>query len=115
MIYALRLFEVDVAKCADFTSAFDYGGLWQEIAGTLPGHLFTHLLRHEGNRNIYLAIEFWESETHFMRSRKSVQVIALSRWIQSSARAYFNLGTFRFRNPDRASITSLNSCSEKHE
>jgi hypothetical protein len=73
MIYVLRLFEVDAVECAAFTSAFDPGGLWLEIAGPLSGHLFTHLLRHEGKRLIFLAVEFWASEEHFARSRESAQ------------------------------------------
>lgn len=100
MIYVLHLFEADAAKCAAFTSAFDQGGFWLKIASTIPGHLFTHLLKQQGKPNIFLAIEFWVSEAHFARARDSVQVQALDRWIGSATIAHFNLGIFQFRGLD---------------
>ena len=97
MIYVLHLFEADAAKCAAFTSAFDQGGFWLKIASTIPGHLFTHLLKQQGKPNIFLAIEFWVSEAHFARSRDSVQVQALDRWIGLATIAHLNVGIFQFR------------------
>lgn len=115
MIYALRLFEVDAAKCVAFTSAFDQGGLWYETAAKLPGHLFTQLLRHEGKRQIYLAFEFWDTEELFLLSRKSVSAIALHYWAQSAARYCLNLGTFHFRNADHESTSCQNPRIGKYE
>lgn len=109
MIYVLRLFEVDAAERTAFTSAFDYGGLWQEIAGTIPGYLFTHLLRHENSHRTYLAIEFWDTEEHFAHSRKSLQVLALRRWIQFSTRAHFSLGAFCFTSYDGTTASGQNA------
>lgn len=100
MIYVLRLFHVDAAERAAFTSAFDQGGFWLKIASTIPGHLFTHLLKQQGKPNFFLAIEFWVSEEHLERSRDSVRVQTLDRWIRSATRAQFNLGIFQFRSLD---------------
>lgn len=100
MTYVLRLFEVNAVQRAAFTSAFDYGGLWQEIASTLPGHLFTHLLKHAGIPDLYLAIEFWDTEEHFASAHESAQVLALHQWLRSSTRAHYSFGAFHFRSHD---------------
>ncbi len=93
MIYVLHLFEVDAAECAAFTSAFDPGCFWLKIVSTILGH-------QQGKPNIFLGIEFWVSEEHFLRSRDSVRVHSLDHWIRSATVADFNLGIFQFRDPD---------------
>lgn len=96
MIYVLRLFEVDAAECAAFTSAFAPGGLWHEIAATISGHVHTQLMQQHGKQYAFLTLEFWQSEEHYRRSRESLLVRALLEWLRSTTREHHCIGVFHF-------------------
>jgi hypothetical protein len=43
----------------------------------LLGHLHTQLLRHSSPPRIHLALESWDSESHYIRARRSVPFVAM--------------------------------------
>jgi hypothetical protein len=69
MIYAVRLYTVDVSSLPVFAAAFRRGGLWTDIARLFPGHIHTDLLRNPSDSSKFLSIEFWSSVPALVAAR----------------------------------------------
>jgi len=100
IIYVAHLYECDEQHSALFTASFDQDGLLSEISKDLPGHLYTQLLRHSSLPHIYLALEFWVSESHYLRARRSVPFAAWQEWLKAMTVAQMHFDIFRSRSQD---------------
>ncbi len=100
IIYVAHLYECDEQHSVLFTASFDHEGLLGEITKDLPGHLHSQLLRHSSLPHVYLAIEFWISESHYLRARRSVPFAAWEGWLKAMTVTQTHFGIFRPRSQD---------------
>lgn len=96
MIYAVRLYTVDVSDAPIFMAAFRAGGLWVDIARLQPGHIHTDLLRNPGDPAKFMSIEFWTSVPAILAARRSAEVRRFIRWLSYQAIGCDDLGMFAF-------------------
>jgi hypothetical protein len=82
MIYAVRLYTVDVASLPVFAAAFRRGGLWTDIARLFPGHIHTDLLRNPSDSSKFLSIEFWSSVPALVAARRSPEARSFGCWLK---------------------------------
>ena len=101
MIYALSLYEVGVEQTPAFRSLFLADGLWQNFASRLPGHIHTTVMRDVRSPHIFLILEFWTSESHYIASREAAEVRAFEVSIEALTKYSRNLGLFAFVNADK--------------
>ena len=100
MIYALSLYEVGVEKTPAFRSLFLAGGLWQSFASRLTGHIHTTVMRDVRSPHIFLILEFWATQSHYIAAREAAEVRAFELSIEALTNSRRNLGLFAFQNPD---------------
>ena len=96
MIYAVRVYTVDVNQVPAFAAAFRRGGLWTEIARLQPGHIHTDLLRNPSDPTKFLSIEFWTSIRALLAARRSPEVRHFVRWLDRQSIDHEGLGMFVF-------------------
>ena len=101
MIYALSLYEVGVEQTPAFRSLYMAGGLWQNFACRLLGHIHTTVMRDVRSPHIFLILEFWTTESHYIAAREATQVRAFELSIEALTKSRWNLGLFAFLNADR--------------
>jgi hypothetical protein len=98
MIYALSLYEVEAEQTPAFTSLYAAGGVWQSFANRLPGHVHTALMNDARRLGIFLILEFWTSESHYIAARESAEVLAFELSVQALTKSRRSLGVFAFQN-----------------
>lgn len=96
MIYAVRLYTVDVARVPEFVAAFRPRGLCTEIARLQPGYIHTDLLRNPSDSSKFLTIDFWTSINALVRARRSPEVRSFARWLGRQTIDCEGLGMFVF-------------------
>ena len=96
MIYALSLYEVEADHIPAFKSLFAVNGLWHSFAGRLVGHVHTDLMNNSRRPGIFLALEFWESEFHYVIAWETAEVLAFQLSAQALSKASRRLGIFAF-------------------
>ena len=101
MIYALSLYEVGVEQAHVFRSLFMAGGLWQSFASRLPGHIHTTVMSDLQRPHIFLILEFWTTESHYIAARETAEVRAFELSIQALTESLRNIGLFAFQNADK--------------
>lgn len=98
MIYALSLCEVGVEQTPAFQSLYMADGLWQNFASRLPGHIHTTVMRDISRPRIFLILEFWTTESHYIAAREAAEVLAFELLIQALVKSHRSLGLFAFQN-----------------
>ena len=101
MIYTLSLCEVGVEQTPAFRSLFLADGLWQSFASRLPGHIHTTMMRDVRSPHIFLILEFWTAESHYIAAREAAEVHAFELSIQALTKSRRNLGLFAFQHADK--------------
>ena len=101
MIYALSLYEVGVEQTPAFRSLYMAGGLWQNFACRLLGHIHTTVMRDVRSPHIFLILEFWTTESHYIAAREAAEVRAFEVSIEALTKSSRNLGLFAFVNADK--------------
>ncbi len=96
MIYAVRIYTVDVTRVPAFVATFRRGGLWTDIARLQPGHIHTDLLRNPSDSTKFLSIEFWTSIHALLAARRSSEVRSFVSWLNRQSIDYEGLGMFAF-------------------
>lgn len=97
MIYALSLYEAEAEQIAAFQSLYAAGGVWQSFASRLPGHVHTALMNDARRPEIFLVLEFWTSETHYIAALETAEVLAFELSVQALTKSRRTLGIFAFR------------------
>jgi quinol monooxygenase YgiN len=98
MIYVLSLYEVGTEQTTAFQSLYSSGGLWQSFANRLSGHIHTALMNDARRPGIFLILEFWTSESHYIAARKAPEVLAFELSVQTLTKSRRSLGVFAFRS-----------------
>ena len=101
MIYAISLYEVGGQRAHAFRSLFMAGGLWQSFASRLPGHIHTTVMSDAERPHIFLTLEFWIAESHYIAARAAAEVRAFELSIQALTESRRNIGLFAFQNADK--------------
>ena len=101
MINALSLYEVGVEQAHAFRSLFMAGGLWQSFASRLPGHIHTTVMSDVQRPHIFLILEFWTTESHYIAAREVAEMRAFEVSIQALTKSRRNIGLFAFQNADK--------------
>ena len=101
MIYALSLYEVGVEQTPAFRSLFLADGLWQSFASRLTGHIHTTVMRDVRSPHIFLILEFWTAESHYIAARETDEVRAFELSIETLTKSRWNLSLFAFQNADK--------------
>jgi Antibiotic biosynthesis monooxygenase len=112
MIYAVRLYTVDVASLPVFAAAFRRGGLWTDIARLFPGHIHTDLLRNPSDSSKFLSIEFWSSVPALVAARRSPEARSFGCWLKRQTIECEGLGMFVFPpQPGTESTSGETECA----
>lgn len=96
MIYALRLYELEVTSPRVFSAVFDKDGRWPMITRNLAGHIHADLLRHSTHARVFLSIKFWTSEQSYTLAQNSDEVLVLNRCLRTLTVNRHDLGLFSF-------------------
>jgi len=108
MIYAVRLYTVDVARVPVFLAAFRRGGLWTDIARFQSGHIHTDLLRNPSDFSRFMSIEFWTSINTLLAARRSPELRSFAAWLSCQSIDCEGLGMFVF--PPQTSAPETEPC-----
>ena len=96
MIDSIRIYHVKPSRMTEFVAAFRKGGMWHELARSLPGFVATDLLESRELPQAFLSIDFWETEDACMRAQDSHQARVLAQLLSDVTISTVNLGIFAF-------------------
>ena len=101
MIYVLSFYEVGVEQTPAFRSLYMADGLWQSFASRLSGHIHTTVMSDVQRPHIFLILEFWTAESHYIAAREAAEVRAFELSIDALTKSRKNIGLFAFQNADK--------------
>jgi heme-degrading monooxygenase HmoA len=97
MFVTLWEFEVKPGCEESFEKAYGPEGAWVQLFRLDPHYLTTHLLRDPSRPRVYFTLDFWDSETAFLRFQTAHQeaYAALDRATEGFTLRERHLGLFR--------------------
>jgi hypothetical protein len=97
--YSIRLLKILPDKADHVIKALRQEGLFAELKKEIPGHIGCSILESDLTNDLYLVIDFWESQHDFFESEISPSSIFLTSVLDRLAYQHLAFGPFSFPPP----------------
>jgi len=94
--YSIRLLKIRPDKAAHVVATLRRDGLLAELKKQVPGHIGCSILESDLTNDLYLVIDFWQSQYDFFESEISPCGIFLTGVLDRLAHEHASLGPFSF-------------------